>query len=549
MAKQHPNMDVEKQINAETFDSETTTPLQIRGDSISSHKSLELGNEVERIEKPLARGNLACDNMNSDAIEESAEPPDPIRLPEDPTLVVWDGPSDPGNPMNWSIAKKWYITVSTSLVTLCVSFASSVFSQATSQTAELFHVSGLVMTLATSLVVVGFGFGPLIWGPLSELYGRMIPLWIGFVAFTIFHIPVATAQNVETILIFRFLIGAFGSSTIAIVGGILVDIWDPVARGVAVAIFAAATFVGPIAGPIAGAFIVNSHLGWRWTAWLTFIISAAFGLIGVFTIPETYAPVILQRRAARLRRETKNWALHSQLDEHTPTMSNIATKYLSRPPQMLFMEPILFLMTMYTALIYGMLYLFFFSYPVSFQQVRGWENPGIAALPFLGLCVGILCGLASIVYISKTRYVRKLKEHGRLVPEERLHEVIFGAVCLPIGLFWFSWTSSPDISWVSQTLAGIPIGTGIIIIFLQGINYLLDVYLIYANSALAANGIVRSIFGAVFPLFAVQMYHKLGVNWAGSLLGFLSVAMIPVPILFYVYGPKIRALSRYSPKL
>lgn len=313
--------------------------------------------------------------------------------------------------------------------------------------------------------------------------------------------------------------------------------------------FAASTFIGPIAGPIAGGFIVDSHLGWRWTAWITLILAAFFGLLGLLTIPESYAPVLLQRRAAKRRFETKNWALHSLLDENRVQMSDIVTRYLSRPIMMLVLEPILLLISIYLAIVYGILYLFFFAYPISFQGLRGWKHQGVAALPFLGLFVGVLLGCLLIVYMTRTRFARKIKEHGRVIPEERLTPMIFAAIALPIGLFWFSWTSSPSISWVSQAFAGIPTGLGIIVIFLQGLNYLIDVYLMFANSAFAANTLLRSIFGAAFPLFASQMFTKLGVDWAGSVLAFITVAMAPVPILFYIYGPKIRAMSKYSPKL
>ena len=377
----------------------------------------------------------------------------------------------------------------------------------------------------------------------------MIPLFVGFAVFTIFQVPVAVAQDLQTIMVFRFLCGVFGCAPLAIVAGALADFWDPVSRGVSVALFAASTFLGPVVGPIAGGFIVHSHLGWRWTAWVTLIAASVFGIIAVFTVPETFAPVILQRRAARLRLETRNWAFHSALDEHIPTMAEIVTKYLSRPLRMLFLEPILLFITIYISLVYGILYLFFFAYPVSFQQVRGWKHPGIAALPFLGLSVGVTLGCLLIIYLTKTRFARKVKEQGHVVPEERLAPMVIAAFSLPIGLFWFSWTSSPGISWVAQVMAGIPIGLGIIVIFLQGLNYLVDVYLTFANSAIAANTLIRSALGAAFPLFAVQMFHNLGVQWAGSLLALLAVAMIPVPILFYHYGARIRAMSRYSPQL
>jgi hypothetical protein len=183
------------------------------------------------------------------------------------------------------------------------------------------------------------------------------------------------------------------------------------------------------------------------------------------------------------------------------------------------------------------------------MEVRGWTNGGIAGLPFIGILIGVVCGVALIVWQTKTRFARKLAKHGRVVPEERLVPMMVASVLLPAGLFWFGWTSSPHISWVPQVLAGIPIGMGILVIFMQGLNYIIDVYMMFANSAIAANTLIRSGLGGAFPLFAVQMYNKLGVNWASSLLGFITVAMIPIPIVFYIYGKKIRAMSKYSPKL
>jgi len=344
----------------------------------------------------------------------------------------------------------------------------------------------------------------------------------------------------------RFLGGAFGCAPIAVVGGALADFWNPVDRGVAVAIFAAATFIGPVAGPIVGGFITQSYLGWRWTAWITMIMVFFFGTLGLIFVPETYAPVLLQRRARKLRYETKNWALHAHADEARVDTHEIIVKYLFRPFTMLVLEPILILITIYLALIYGITYLLFEAFPISFQQQRGWNN-GVGALPFLSITIGVLIGVVIITWVTKTRFARKLKKHGKVVPEERLPPMIIGAALLPAGLFWFAWTSSPDITWVPQVLAGIPIGAGILLIFMQGLNYIIDVYLLYANSAIAANTFLRSLAGAGFPMFATAMYLDLGVPWATSLLGFLTLAMFPVPVLFFVYGRKIRALSRYSP--
>lgn len=302
-------------------------------------------------------------------------------------------------------------------------------------------------------------------------------------------------------------------------------------------------------GPIVGGFLTDSSLGWRWTAWITLIASAAFGLLAFFIVPETYAPVLLQRRAARLRKETGNTELYALLDKSRPTMKDIASKYLLRPVLMLFLEPILLAITLYLALVYGILYLFFEAYPVSFQEVRGWTNEGIAGLPFIGILIGVICGVALIVWQTKTRFARKLAKHGRVTPEERLPPMMIASVLLPVGLFWFGWSSHPSTSWVAQVFAGIPIGMGILVIFMQGLNYIIDVYLMFANSAIAANTLVRSSLGGAFPLFATQMYNKLGVDWASSLLGFITLAMIPIPVLFFFYGKKLRAMSKFSPKL
>jgi multidrug resistance protein len=506
--------------------------------------------DAEAATKEISQAPLgAHDDDNETDVESAQNQPLPEKPTEkDPNLVEWDGPDDPGNPQNFSRRRKWTITVIMSLMTMWITFASSVFSTATVVTAKEFGVSNEVMVLGTSLTVFGFALGPLFWAPVSELYGRRLPLFSGYAVFAIFQIPVAVAQNLQTIMIFRFLIGVFGCSPLAVVGGAMADLWDPVDRAVAIAMFSSATFLGPVLGPIVGGFITDSYLGWRWTAWITLIASSFFGLLALIVVPETYAPKLLQLRAARLRRETKNWALHSFLDEHEPTLAEIGQKYLLRPFQMLTMEPILICMTIYLALVYGILYLFFEAYPISFNEVRGWKNLGVAALPFIGIMIGVLAGAGLIIYTTKTRFARKLAKHGKVVPEERLIPMMVASVLLPIGLFWFGWTSSPDIHWAPQVIAGVPIGLGILVIFMQGLNYIIDVYMMFANSAIAANTLIRSALGGAFPLFATQMYTNLGVDWASSVLGFITIAMIPIPILFFFYGARIRAMSRFTPK-
>jgi DHA1 family multidrug resistance protein-like MFS transporter len=203
-------------------------------------------------------------------------------------------------------------------------------------------------------------------------------------------------------------------------------------------------------------------------------------------------------------------------------------------------------MTIYTSLAYGVLYLIFFVYPYSFQEVRGWSLE-TASLPFLAVAAGVLfAGLAMAIFNKLWWLPRFLRNRMKVNPEDRIFPLIASSIILPTGLFWFAWTSNKNTTWVPQVLAGIFIGAGIMLPFLSGTAYLIDVYLLNANSALAANICIRSMSAAVFPLFGKPMYERLGVAWATSLLAFFCVALIPFPIVLWRYGEKIRGLSKYS---
>lgn len=224
---------------------------------------------------------------------------------------------------------------------------------------EEYGISTVVSTLGVSFFLLGFVFGPVFFGPASEVYGRKVPLFVGYIIFAIFQIPVAVAQNVETIMLSRFLGGFAASAPLAVMGGAMADLWDPIQRAYAICAFAAGAFCGPVAGPIIGGFVTQSYLGWRWTAWITIIMAALFGSIGLIVIPETSAARILQIRAKEMRYATKNWALHAKADENRISAQTIFTVYLLRPFVMLAREPILALLTAYMSFLYGTLYLFF----------------------------------------------------------------------------------------------------------------------------------------------------------------------------------------------
>lgn len=463
----------------------------------------------------------------------------------DINLIQFDGSDDPGNPMNWGKRYKWTMTGILAGMTFVTTFTSAIFSTAINATSRKFHVSTEVMTLGTSLFLVGFVFGPIVWGPLSEAYGRRVPLILGTLAMCLFQVGVAVAPNLYTIMICRFFAGVFGSAPLAVVGGALADFWDPVQRGITVGIYTMCTFIGPVAAPIIGGYIAESYLGWRWTEYIAVIMGLFFWTIAVVLLKETSHPVILQRRAKKIRFETRNWAIHAEADEKTITMQIILERYLTRPFRMLRQEPILCLIALYVGLVYGILYLFFTAFPISFQQDRGWGE-GHGGLPFLSVTIGVIIGGLLNAHHSRTSFAAALAA-STSTPETRLPPMILGGFLLPPGLFWWAWASKVNSPW-PQIIAGVPMGTGILLILVNGLNYIVDVYKANANSAIAANTAVRALFGAVFPLFAESMYRRLGVPWATSLLGFLTLGMLPVPVLFWWYGSKVRKWSRFIPE-
>lgn len=195
-----------------------------------------------------------------------------LERDEDTNIIRFNEVADPGNPMNWSLKYKLMITAILASMTFITTFTSAIFSTAVEATSRKFQLSTEVMTLGTSLFLLGFGFGPIMWGPLSELYGRRLPLYVGTLGMCLFQVGVAVALNAYTIMICRFFAGLFGSAPLAVVGGSLADFWDPVARGVTVGIYTMCTFVGPVAAPIMGGYIVESYLGWRWTEYISVIM-------------------------------------------------------------------------------------------------------------------------------------------------------------------------------------------------------------------------------------------------------------------------------------
>ena len=269
-----------------------------------------------------------------------------------------------------------------------------------------------------------------------------------------------------------------------------------------------------------------------------------FLAMDVIFLDESYPPVLLVYKAQRLRFESGNWALHARHEEWDVTLKELGNKYLIRPFALL-ATPICFLVALYASFVYGILYLSLASFPIEFQEVRGW-NQVVGALPFLAYLVGILMGACVNLYNQKF-YISRFKQNNNFpVPEARLPPMMLGSIVFAAGLFVFGWTGRPDIHWIAPNIGAVLMGLGFFTIFQAALNYLIDTFQTVAASAVAANTFLRSLFAGCFPLFTSIMYRRLGVNWASSILGFCAVALIPIPYLFYIFGKRIRAKGKWS---
>lgn len=283
--------------------------------------------------------------------------------------------------------------------------------------------------------------------------------------------------------------------------------------------------------------------GWRWTQWTILFFTATFGAIGL-GMRETYKTKILKIRA-------KKMGLQMHLEPQRPPTESakifVATK-LKRPISMLCTEKIVGLFSIYVAFNFGLLNCFFAAFPYVFKEQYNF-NLGSIGLSFLGLAVGCIIGFVLIIAFDAYHYQPQVRIHGasQVPPEQRLYMAMVGACCLPTSLFWFGWSARPSIHWISPVAAEALFGCGNLLLFLAASLYITDCYgAKYGASAWSGNTMLRYIIGAAFPLFTIQMYEGLGIPWATSLLGFLSLTLVPIPFAFFKWGPRIRANSKYT---
>jgi MFS family permease len=380
----------------------------------------------------------------------------------------------------------------------------------------------------------------------SEENGRWIVLQLSLFFVNVWQIGGALCTNYASVIVFRFL-GGLSSAGGSVTLGIVADMFEPNDQQFAVAYIVLSSVAGSVVGPVAGGFL-ETYLGWRWVFWIMLILGGVVQLLHFFAVPETRSSILLNREAAKRRKE--NLGNFVGPEEHYKgglTMHKIFSIWW-RPFRMLIAEPIVLFLSLLSGFSDALIFSFLDSYGLIFAQ---WQFNKIAlGLSFIPLLLAYVVGYLSFLPIFK-RQRRTLESRGHLEPEARLWWLLYMAPLLPIGLWGFAWTSlGPPIPWIVPLIFSILIGMANFSIYMATIDYMVAAYGPYSSSATGGNGFARDFLAGIAAMYTPPLYKKMpgkhGYQYASTILALLATLVIAPVYWFYLDGPNIRARSKFA---
>jgi len=401
------------------------------------------------------------------------------------------------------------------------------------------------ITLGLTLFVFGYSIAPLVLTPLTALprYGRQFPFLVTFFFYIAFLIGSAAVRNLPGYLVLRLLCGIAGSPAISTVGVSLSEIWGPMLAPRAIAIWGSFATAGPVMGPLIGAAAAVRYNTWRAPLYVLACVAAFTIVLMFFTLPETSPDAILHRRMLRLRRATGDDKYETEWQKEGKDISiwgTIKTAFVC------IFDPTIAYVCAQVALVYMILYDWFESFPVVFGATGYGFTPVQEGLVYLFIGVGVVLSvLLYVIWLMKVFEPRAAK--GDIKPELFVQINYVAVFCLPICLFFFAWTANRT-PWYVPGIASMFFGPAAFGVFMSGMNYLTLSFPTVVMPIFAINAVSRGVFAAFGPLYAQPAESALGVDWWSSLLGFVSLIMIPLPFLLSKYGKTLRRRSQYAPE-
>ncbi|KAF9884956.1 hypothetical protein FE257_000865 [Aspergillus nanangensis] len=460
----------------------------------------------------------------------------------DTTTPSWDSHQDPENPFNWPASRKWALTCLAAFTTFLAMMNGTIITVAHFEISELFSISETafpnsywpVTTWAT-----GGACSALFILPLAEDFGTRPVFLSTYLIFMCFLIPQAVAQNFATLVVTRFFSGGCVAILANTVAGVIGNLWETEwDRSVPVSLFILGYMAGSSIGPVMGAAIFQS-LGWRWISYMQLIWFGALFPVFYFFFYESRGSAILAQRA-----RTKRGPEAKSLKLNYRGLIDSA----KRPVILVFTEPVLFVSTLWSAFTVGTLFLFTQSVEQVFMELYGWnvsQTGFVQCSIVIGECVGW-----SLNFISRHLYFasasRNKETPGTPIPEARLYMAILGGVFgISGGMFTYAWTSYPDFPWIAPAISLGMVGAGSVLVVNGVSDYVVDAYSQYSGSAMGAVATGENLFSAFLPLATMSMYGRLGLQWASTLLAFVSLILSLIPTLMFIWGREVRARSPF----
>ncbi|OOQ83365.1 putative MFS multidrug transporter [Penicillium brasilianum] len=463
-------------------------------------------------------------------------------------MLSWDSDDDPKNPYNWPASRKWTLTCLAAFATFLAMMNGTIPTVAHLEISEAFNVNETSFPHSYWMVTtwaLGGACSALFILPLAEDFGTRPVFLSTYLIFLCFLVPQAVAQNFATLVVTRFLSGGCAAVLANTAAGVIGNVWSTEwSRSVPVSLYILGYMAGSSMGPVMGAAIFQA-LGWRWIGYMQLIWFGALFPIYYFLFHETRGSVILVRRG---KDTTKGDVfVHAE----TLNLQNL-TASATRPVILFCTEPVLFVSTLWSAFTVGTLFLFTQSVEQVFMELYDWniaQTGYVQCAIVIGECIGW-----SLNFLSRKLYFtsasRNTEVPGAPIPEARLYMAVLGGVFgISGGMFTYAWTSYPQIPWIAPAISLTMVGAGSVLVVCGVTDYVVDAYSHYAGSAMGAVGTGENIFSALLPLATFSMYSNLGLNWASTLLAFISLALSLVPTLMFVWGKQVRARSTFMSKL
>ncbi|KAM0820539.1 putative Major facilitator superfamily domain-containing protein [Seiridium cardinale] len=453
---------------------------------------------------------------------------------------------DPEDPYNWPTQRKIIIAVLLSFGQLVTLMTASMMAAALDQISADLHMSGSLTQMSFSVYILGLGFGPFIIGPMSEVYGRR-HVWIACnIWYILWNSLCPVGWSAALMIVGRLLAGLGAASGVTLTGPVLTDMFRAKDRGKSLAVAGFIPYLGPALGPILGG-LVAQHLYWGWFFWIMSIFDALVVVIGLFVLKET-CTVVLQRR--------KQPVFQAGLDFTTPARP-FTTAYLSsvltpirtalmRPIQLLLFRPLIFFISFNFAINFAMYFLVLSTFATLYIDRYG-ESESISSLHYFAIAIGaVFATQAGGPLMDLLFRYQKAQSTGRNEenPEFRVPLMALGAAIFPVGLLWQGWAAETRAHWAVVD-AGAMVFTFASFVYSQSFYaYLLDEFK-HTASANAAVRMFSYLLAFVFPLFATQLYDRLGYGWGNTLLALVFIVLgFPSVAVLWFWGPKLRALGK-----